>query len=126
MLEINPNYSHVQVKEVLVPTGPWSKNLNGTERKLAEIMQANLLRLLAAWKASILHSKLFPEEFVDQLAENSMKEIRELPQVVHRYNKCVFVTAMRNENAWTARKCPWQEPPDYDVYDYVVRPLPRE
>ncbi|KAG8914411.1 hypothetical protein FRC00_013866 [Tulasnella sp. 408] len=69
MLEINPNYSYVQVKEVLVPTGPWPNNLNETERKLAEIMQANLLRLLAAWKASILHSKLFPEEFVDQLAE---------------------------------------------------------
>ncbi|KAG9049970.1 hypothetical protein FS837_008320 [Tulasnella sp. UAMH 9824] len=126
MLEINPHYSYVQVKEVLVPTGPWSNNLNGTERKLAEIMQANLLQLLTAWKASILHSKLFPEEFVHQLAENAMKEIRELPQVVQRYNKCVFVMAVRNENAWTARKCPWQEPPGYDVYEYVIRPLPNE
>lgn len=52
-----------------------------------------------------------------------MKGIREMPPVIHRYFKWVFGTAVRNETAWTSRKGPWQEPPGYDVYDYVVRPL---
>lgn len=86
MLESNPNYSDVQVQELLVPIVPWSSgrnacyelmvlgltrslDMNETERKLAETMQANMLRLVPAFKASILRDKTFPEEFVNELFE---------------------------------------------------------
>ncbi|KAG9048551.1 hypothetical protein FS837_012620 [Tulasnella sp. UAMH 9824] len=123
MLGSNPNYSDVQVQELLIRTVPWSNDMNETERKLAETMQANVLRLLPAFKASILRDKTLPEEFVNELFEGAMKEVREVPVVIHRYVKWFFGTAVRNETAWTARKGPWQEPLGYDVYDYVVRPL---
>lgn len=88
MLENNPNYTNVQIKELLIPPGPWSNSentfcepdcvgltpsadLNETERKLAEVMQANLLRLFPAFKASILRDKDLSEEFVDRLTEVS-------------------------------------------------------
>ncbi|KAG8896489.1 hypothetical protein FRC00_005877 [Tulasnella sp. 408] len=109
-----------------------SLDMNETERKLAETMQANVLRLLPAFKASILRDNTFPEEFVNELFEvgvfvidlpGAMKEVRDMPPVIHRHVKWVFGTAVRNDTAWNARKGPWQEPPGYDVYDYVVRPL---
>ncbi|KIO23677.1 hypothetical protein M407DRAFT_26880 [Tulasnella calospora MUT 4182] len=126
MLESNPNYSNVQIKELLVPTGPRSNNLNETERKLAESMQTNLLRVLPVFKAGILHDKSLPEEFVNNLAEGAMKEVREMSTVIHRYLKFVFAAAVQNDILWAARKKPWQEPPGYDLYDYFVRPLHKE
>lgn len=88
MLENNPNYTNVQIKELLIPPGPWSnskntfcepdrvgltpsEDLNETERKLAEAMQANLLPLFPAFKASILRNKDFSEELVNRLTEVS-------------------------------------------------------
>lgn len=46
-----------------------SLGLNDTERNLAEAMQANLLHLLPAFKAGLLHEKSIPEEFANKLAE---------------------------------------------------------
>ncbi|KAG9047670.1 hypothetical protein FS837_001746 [Tulasnella sp. UAMH 9824] len=126
MLESNPNYSNVQMQELLVPSGPWSNDLKETEQKLADTMQANLLRLVPAFKASLLRDKSLQEEFVNNLAEGAMKEVQELPSVIHRYSKWVFATAIRNTVPWATREMPWQEPPGYDLYDYVVRPLPKK
>lgn len=107
-------------------------------------MQANLFRLVPALKASLLRDKSLPEEFVNNLAEvtsffdlpiashiiehfkGAMKEVRELPSVVPRYSKWVFATAIRNAIPWAAREMPWQEPPGYDLYDFIVRPLLKE
>ncbi|KIO23680.1 hypothetical protein M407DRAFT_9326 [Tulasnella calospora MUT 4182] len=119
------NYD-VQIHELLVPPGPWSNNLNETERKLAETMQTNLLRIFPAFKAILLRDNSFNEEFVNSLAENAMNEVRELPPVVHRYTKWVFATAVRNDVPWTSRKKPWQEPQGYNLDDYIVRLLPEE
>lgn len=86
MLESNPNYSNVQVQELIFRPVPWSNgrntcnelavlgltrslDMNETERKLAETMQANILCILPAFKASILRDKTFPEEFVNELFE---------------------------------------------------------
>lgn len=55
-----------------------------------------------------------------------MREIRQLPKGVQKYLKWVFATAVRSDLPWTSRTTPWQEPPGYDIYDYVVRPLPQE
>ncbi|KAG8914412.1 hypothetical protein FRC00_013867 [Tulasnella sp. 408] len=126
MLGSNPNYSNVQIKELLVPSGPWSNDLNDTERNLAEAMQANLLRLLPAFKAGLLHDKSIPEELANKLAEGAMREVQELPEAAQKYSKWVFATAVRNDLPWTSRTTPWQEPQGYDIYDYVVRPLPQE
>lgn len=52
-----------------------------------------------------------------------MKDVRELPSAIHRYKKWVFATAVRNENVWTPRKGPWQEPPGFDIMLSV--PYPR-
>ncbi|KAG8955161.1 hypothetical protein FRC04_009619 [Tulasnella sp. 424] len=124
--ESNPNYGNVRIHEILVPTGPWPNNLSDTNRKLAEITQQNILRLLPAFKAVLLRDQGLPEEFDDNLVEGAMKEIRELSPAVHGYSKWVFAPAVRTENPWVARKDPWQEPEGYDVYDYIVRPLPKE
>ncbi|KAG8975917.1 hypothetical protein FRC05_004848 [Tulasnella sp. 425] len=126
ILESNPNYGNVRIHEILVPTGPWPNNLSDTNRKLAEITQQNILRLLPAFKAVLLRDQGLPEEFDDNLVEGAMKEIRELSPAVHGYSKWVFAPAVRTENPWVARKDPWQEPEGYDVYDYIVRPLPKE
>ncbi|KAG8955191.1 hypothetical protein FRC04_009649 [Tulasnella sp. 424] len=126
ILENNPNYSNVRVQEILVPTGPWPNNLSDTKRKVAETMQQNLLRLLPAFKAILLRDKGLSEEFVNDLAEGAMKEIRELSPAAHGYFKWVFATAVRTESPWVARTDPWQAPEGYDMYDYIVRPLPKE
>ncbi|KIO17257.1 hypothetical protein M407DRAFT_228858 [Tulasnella calospora MUT 4182] len=126
MLENNPNYTDVRVEEVLVPIGPWPVNMGETERRLAELMQEDILLVSPAFKAIFLRDGDLSEEFVGKLIDGVMKEIRELPPQVHGYVKWVFATAVRNEKPWTSRKEPWQEPPGFDVYDYVVRPLPKE
>ncbi|KAG9049974.1 hypothetical protein FS837_008324 [Tulasnella sp. UAMH 9824] len=126
MLENNPNYSHVLIEEVLVPIGPWPNNMGETERRLAELMQESILRLCSAFKAVLLRDGNLSEQFVDKLFEGGIKEIRELPPQVHGYSKWVFATAVRNENPWKTRKEPWQEPPGFDLYDYIARPPPKE
>ncbi|KAG8958399.1 hypothetical protein FRC00_002781 [Tulasnella sp. 408] len=126
MLENNPNYTHVIIEEVLVPIGPWPNNMGETERRLAELMQESVLRLCSAFKAVLLRDGNLSEEFVDKLFEGGIKEIRELPPQVHGYSKWVFATAVRNEKPWTTQKEPWQEPPGFDLYDYIARPLPKE
>ncbi|KAG8955189.1 hypothetical protein FRC04_009647 [Tulasnella sp. 424] len=126
ILENNPNYSNVQIQEILAPVGPWPNNLSDTKRKLAETMQQNYLDILPAFKAMLLRDKRFPEEFVDNLAEGAMKEIRELSPAAHGYSKWVFTAAVRTENPWVARTDPWREPEGYEMYDYFVRPLPKE
>lgn len=126
MLENNPNYTQVIIEEVLVPIGPWPNNMGETERKLAELMQESLLRLWSAFKAVLLRDGNLSEEFVDTLFEGGIKEIQELPPQVHGYSKWVFATAVRNEKPWTVREEPWQEPPGFDLDDYIARPLPKE
>lgn len=126
MLNNNPNYSKVHIEEILAPTGPWPNHMSDAERKLAETMQQNILRLLPAFKALLLRDKGFSEEFVDNLVEGAIKEIRELSPAVHGYSKWVFATAVRAEGSWVARKDPWQEPDGYNIYDYIVSPLPQE
>ncbi|KIO23671.1 hypothetical protein M407DRAFT_26873 [Tulasnella calospora MUT 4182] len=126
MLENNPNYTDVRLEEVLVPIGPWPVNVGENERRLAELMQEDHLRLWPAFKAILLRNGDLSEDFVDKLCEGAMKEIRELPPQVHGYAKWAFAAAVRNESSWTSRKEPWQEPPGFDMSDYVVRPLPKE
>lgn len=126
MLEGNPNYTHVRIEEVLTPIAPWPKDMSETERVLAELMQENHLRLWPAFKAVLLRDGTLSEELVNGLVECGMKELQELPPAVHGYSKWVFATAVRNENPWVAREKPWQEPPGFDVYDYVLRPLPKD
>ncbi|KAG8958401.1 hypothetical protein FRC00_002783 [Tulasnella sp. 408] len=125
MLESNPNYSHVQIEEVLVPLGPWS-GMDETERKLAEAMQQNMLRIWSAFTAILQRDGGFSEELVRNLSEGGLKEIQELPPPARRYWKWVLATAVRNEEPWAVRKEPWQEPPGFDIHDFVVRPLPKE
>ncbi|KAG8919776.1 hypothetical protein FRC00_010914, partial [Tulasnella sp. 408] len=88
---------------------------------LAQSMQANILRLFPAFKAILLRDKSFPEEFVNDLADGAVKEVQELPPVVHKYTKWVFATAVRNNTPWNGRK---QEPQDFDLDHYFVHPLP--
>ncbi|KAG8924738.1 hypothetical protein FRC01_011105 [Tulasnella sp. 417] len=125
MLENNPNYSNITIEEVLVPLGPWP-GMSDAERKLAETMQQNQLRLWPAFKAVLERDGGFSEEFCRNLSEGGLKEIREMPPPARGYSKWLFATAVRNETPWTARKEPWKEPPGFDIYDYVVRPLPKE
>ncbi|KAG9049983.1 hypothetical protein FS837_008333 [Tulasnella sp. UAMH 9824] len=103
-----------------------SLDLDETERRLARSMQANILRLFPAFKAILLRDKSLPEEFVNDLADGAVKEVQELPSVVHKYTKWVFATAVRNNIPWNGRMKPWQEPPGYDLDDYFVRPLAEE
>ncbi|KAG8958400.1 hypothetical protein FRC00_002782 [Tulasnella sp. 408] len=125
MLENNPNYIDVKIEEVLVPLGPWP-GMGEPERKLAETMQKNQLRLWSAFTAILQRDGGFSEEFVRNLSEGGLKEIQELPPPARGYTKWLFVTAVRNDKSWTARKDPWQEPPGFDIYDYIVRALPKE
>ncbi|KIO23675.1 hypothetical protein M407DRAFT_9322 [Tulasnella calospora MUT 4182] len=125
MLESNPNYNQVKIEQVLVPLGPWP-GMGETERKLAETMQQNLLRLWPTFKAILERDGGFSEEFVHNLSEGGLNELREVPPPVRSYSKWVFTMAVRNENPWTAQKEPWQEPPGFDMFDYFVRPLPKE
>ncbi|KAG8945441.1 hypothetical protein FRC04_000816 [Tulasnella sp. 424] len=122
MLESNPNYSRINVSEI--PNGVTRPvEMTEAQRKLSEIMQKNLLLLLPAFKAIMLRDGGFPSEFAENLFEGSRKEIEELPPAVRGYANFVFVTAVRSDMPWVPRTQPWQEPPGYDVYDYIIRPL---
>ncbi|KAG8975922.1 hypothetical protein FRC05_004853 [Tulasnella sp. 425] len=126
ILERNPNYTDVQIEEVLVPVGPWSKDMSENERALAELMRENHLQVLSAYKAAISRDGTLSEQFVNGLVEGVVKELRELPPAVHAYTKWTFATAVRAEAPWVARETPWQEPPGFDIYDYLLRPLPKD
>ncbi|KAG9049972.1 hypothetical protein FS837_008322 [Tulasnella sp. UAMH 9824] len=125
MLERNPNYSHVQIEEVLVPLGPWP-GMDETEKKLAETMQRNMLRIWSAFTAILQRDGGFSEEFVRNLSKGGLKEIQELPPPARGYWKWVLATAVRNGDPWTTRKELWREPAGFDIYEFVVRPLPKE
>ncbi|KAG8975919.1 hypothetical protein FRC05_004850 [Tulasnella sp. 425] len=143
MLEGNPNYIHVRIEEVLAPIVPWPKgerllkgisgygligilDMSETDRTLAELMQENHLYLCPAFKAVLLRDGTLSEELVNGLVEGGMKELQELRPAVHGYSEWVFATAVRNENPWVARETPWQAPPRFDAYDYLLRPLPED
>ncbi|KAG8975921.1 hypothetical protein FRC05_004852 [Tulasnella sp. 425] len=126
MLGSNPNYTNVQIQEVLVPVAPWSKDMSGNERALAELMQENHIRVFSAFKAALSRDGTLSEEFVSSLLEGVTKEFWELPPAVHAYTKWTFATAVRAEAPWVTREKPWQEPPGFDVYDYIPRPLPKD
>ncbi|KAG8955163.1 hypothetical protein FRC04_009621 [Tulasnella sp. 424] len=126
ILGSNPNYTDVQIQEVLVPIAPWSKEMSGTERTLAELMQENHIRVLSAYKAALSRDGALSEELGNSMVEGVVKELRELPPAVHAYAKWTFATAVRAEAPWVARETPWQEPPGFDIYDYIPRPLPKD
>lgn len=123
MLEGNPNYSRVNVSEAFVPIGPWLSEMTEAQRKLSETMQKNLLLLLPAFKAIMLRDGGFPSEFAETLFEGSRKELEELPPAVRGYSKLLFVTAVRSDMPWVPLTQPRQDPPGYDLYDYIIRPL---
>ncbi|KAG9049973.1 hypothetical protein FS837_008323 [Tulasnella sp. UAMH 9824] len=89
-------------------------------------MQKNQLRLWFAFRTILQRDGGFSEEFVRNLSEGGLKEIQELPSPVRGYTKWLFAAAVRNDNPWTARKDPWQEPPGFDIDDYIVRAPPKD
>ncbi|KAG8915494.1 hypothetical protein FRC00_003833 [Tulasnella sp. 408] len=120
----NPNFQDFKVQEFFIATGPWEEGITDKRRRLADIMNGNILRAIPSLAAGVrMHGKC-PLDEIKRLEEGSLKEFCELPPSAHAYTKWVFATAVRTDSAWEARTQPWKLPAWFGSADHIIPPLP--
>ncbi|KAG8933189.1 hypothetical protein FRC00_013478 [Tulasnella sp. 408] len=120
----NTNFKDFKAQEFFIPTGPWEEGITDKRRRLADIMNGNILRAIPSLAAGVrMHGKC-PLDEIKRLEDGSLKEFRELPPSAHAYTKWVFATVVRTDSAWEARPQPWKLPEWFGPADHIIPPLP--
>ncbi|KAG8922886.1 hypothetical protein FRC02_011549, partial [Tulasnella sp. 418] len=98
----NPYFTSVGFEDVYIPIGPWMKGLDNRCTYIAQLMQANTIRILRSFKPLLLANG-YESTLLDRWISAGETELTEMkPRVFGRWR---WVWAIRNTTKWV------EEPP---------------